>query len=257
MKKGIKIRKKNKQFKKLKIADFQTGKLPAVAVSIIESDFQKIVKQIAIANNASCDLIEWRVDFFISKFKTIPSLNELKVIAKSTNKPMIFTWRTFEEGGQAPFKLEMYLELYRRAVASNFQVLDIEYRHFNLLRTFISEVEGEIPIICSWHDFNHVSKSLLSQGIKMSQTGAEIIKVAVMPQTSSEVDLFLKETKKLNNRISQPLISVAMGSKAQNTRLIGYKFGSSLTFGSLKDPSAPGQYNVEILRRQLNELNRL
>jgi 3-dehydroquinate dehydratase I len=237
-------------FKSFKIGDFQTNKLPAVAVAITGTTLCEVEEQLSIANESSCDVIEWRIDYLLKNNLMISS-EILKKIFNQTSKPLILTWRTIREGGQYSFERQKYCEIYKLAVDIGFQAVDIEFAIFPELFDLISQIKGRASIICSWHDFNQVPNDLYVQAIEMSLSKSDVIKIAVMPHNEKELDEFLTITKKINEKISQPLISIAMGSIGSKSRVIGHKYGSSLTFGQIGHPSAPGQFNVEKLRKLL------
>lgn len=207
-------------------------------------------EQLKLANKSSCDVIEWRIDYFL-KNNLLPSKEIFQAVVNRSNKPLILTLRTIREGGQCLFERKKYCKIYNLAVDAGFKAVDIEFALFPELFDLISQLKGEVSIICSWHNFDQVPLDLYDQAIDMSLSKADIIKIAMMPRSSVELSQFLMSTKQINEEIDQPLISVAMGSIGQKSRIIVYKYGSSLTFGKIGHPSAPGQFNVEKLRKDL------
>jgi 3-dehydroquinate dehydratase-1 len=51
--------------------------------------------------------------------------------------------------------------------------------------------------------------------------------------------------------VALPLISMSMGAYGSLSRMIGWAFGSTVTFAVGKDSSAPGQVPIEELRAVL------
>jgi 3-dehydroquinate dehydratase-1 len=81
----------------------------------------------------------------------------------------------------------------------------------------------------------------------MADTSADIIKLAVMPESEKDVDYLLQTTKNVN--ISQPLITMSMGEIGKRSRIEGYEYGSEMTFAVLDGTqgSAPGQLTINEL----------
>lgn len=81
----------------------------------------------------------------------------------------------------------------------------------------------------------------------MSRTGADIIKLAVMPKTLADVQLLLDATQDAS--VQQPLITISMGLIGQQSRVVGYRYGSEMTFATLdnQQTSAPGQLTIDEL----------
>ena len=54
----------------------------------------------------------------------------------------------------------------------------------------------------------------------------------------------MRATHEVGERVEVPLLTMAMGTAGQTTRLTGEVFGSALTFCALGTPSAPGQVEL-------------
>ena len=81
--------------------------------------------------------------------------------------------------------------------------------------------------------------------------GADILKIAVMPQSRKDVVTLLSATEEMDCRTTRPLITMSMGPLGMISRLCGEVFGSSLTFGSVGKTSAPGQVSAKELANVL------
>jgi len=241
-------------FKPLQLNNFKTSNFPALAVSITASSYLEICKQIIQADKSRADVIEWRLDYFLAQRKSLSktlTLSDFKKIRGLTEKPLILTWRTTSQGGRMPFDLRLYSCFYQWAVFANFAAVDVEFQLFKKITKLINSLDGKIAIICSWHDFQKLPSNFLTLGEKMSQSQAQILKIAVTPHSKAEVIKLLIQTRELNSHIQQPLISIGMGDVGQISRIIGFKFGSSLTFSQLNMSSAPGQLPLQKLQDEL------
>ena len=92
-------------------------------------------------------------------------------------------------------------------------------------------------------------QELLTIGLKL---GADIPKIAVMPQSKKDVLTLLAATEEMaSEHADRPIITISMGKDGMISRLCGEVFGSALTFGTAGKASAPGQINVDELRQVL------
>ena len=86
----------------------------------------------------------------------------------------------------------------------------------------------------------------------MDQMGADILKIAAMPQSRKDVLTLLSATEEMDRRTTKPLITMSMGPAGMISRLCGEVFGSALTFGAVGKVSAPGQIDAKDLAHVLN-----
>ena len=92
---------------------------------------------------------------------------------------------------------------------------------------------------------------------KMQDMGADILKVAVMPQNKADVLTLLSATEEMYRLYAQrPLLTMSMASDGVISRLCGEVFGSAATFGMVGQGSAPGQIPADQLEQVLEILHR-
>ena len=89
----------------------------------------------------------------------------------------------------------------------------------------------------------------------MEELGADISKIAVMPQSRKDVLTLLSVTEERSRHALRPVITMSMSETGLISRLAGEVFGSAVTFGSVTNASAPGQIPVEQLSRVLDILH--
>lgn len=164
--------------------------------------------------------------------------------------PIILTYRTKAQGGQGELSPIEYTTLMVSALHSgyHFAAVDVEYTLASELRDKIIAAahETNTTVILSYHDFNE-TRAVDQLITDMSRTGADIIKLAVMPKTLADVQLLLDATQDAS--VQQPLITISMGLIGQQSRVVGYRYGSEMTFATLdnQQTSAPGQLTIDEL----------
>ena len=115
-----------------------------------------------------------------------------------------------------------------------------------------------LPVVGSNHDFFKTpdKENLISRLQKMQDMGADIPKIAVMPQSVADVITLQAATEEFSNKLAdRPIITMSMGPKGVITRLSGELYGSSMTFGAVGQVSAPGQIPVEKLQTAMSILH--
>ncbi|WP_139378154.1 type I 3-dehydroquinate dehydratase, partial [Salmonella enterica] len=178
-----------------------------------------------------------------------------------TDKPLLFTFRSAKEGGEQALTTEQYIALNRAAVDSGLvDMIDLE------LFTGDDEVKAtvgyahqhNVAVIMSNHDFHKTpaAEEIVQRLRKMQELGADIPKIAVMPQTKADVLTLLTATVEMQERYAdRPIITMSMSKTGVISRLAGEVFGSAATFGAVKKASAPGQISVADLRTVLTILH--
>ena len=77
---------------------------------------------------------------------------------------------------------------------------------------------------------------------QMQQGGADVAKLAVMPQNADDVVRILKLTNDIKQKYpTLPVVTMSMGALGVVSRMAGEIFGSCITFGAVGETSAPGQ----------------
>ena len=91
----------------------------------------------------------------------------------------------------------------------------------------------------------------------MKELNADIPKIAVMPQSESDVLTLLCATNEMKEKYSDiPIITMSMAGMGLISRIAGEFFGSALTFGAADKASAPGQIRAEDLYNVLQVLHK-
>lgn len=250
--------------KTVKIRDLILGGgRPKICVPIVgktESEILTEAEKIADIYNKGADLCEWRVDWYESVF----SYEKLEETAAKLRKilgsmAILATFRTYGEGGVKPCATAEYAELVRKMCAiQQVDTIDIElFTGDVLVRELVEEAHHNgKAVIMSSHDFHKTPEKaeIRARLSCMEALGADILKIAVMPESPADVITLLDATVSMRATLQAPIITMSMGSLGMVSRISGSLTGSCLTFGSMSQASAPGQIPAEELMKILNTL---
>jgi len=240
----------------VKVRNLEIGvELPKICVPIVDKTEEEILKSARKITTTKADLVEWRVDWFeeIFDFEKVQSvLQKLREILEE--RPILFTCRTTCEGGEIALTENQYKFLNCCAIESGYvDLIDIEMFHYteavNELLTFAHE-KG-VKVVGSNHEFHATPEKdeIIRRLVFMQEAGADIPKIAVMPQDKQDVLTLLCATEEMvREHNATPVVTMSMGPQGVISRIAGKVFGSAMTFGTVGKASAPGQLEVEDLR---------
>lgn len=240
---------------KIKHISFDSKTTLKVCVAIIATTEAAFIMDWQETKREDIDVIEWRADYFTGDDSAILTLLEKE------HRPVIYTIRTKEEGGELPYQKDQYIIRYKQAIDSGvIDVIDLEWARDSEGKTMLidyAKAKG-VKVITSYHDFHSTpsyedGKKLLSA---LANDGGDIVKLAVMPESKQDVLTLLALTVEAEHLITQPVITMSMGEQGTISRLLGEWTGSILTFGSVSQASAPGQLSVTQLTHTLQDLHR-
>ena len=234
---------------------------PLVCVPVMESSKEEILRETRRLEEAHTEMIEWRVDAFenVESPNAIREiLNEMKHIIKESI--LVYTFRSKNQGGCKALSAADIYDIHQVAAESDVvDFIDVEYFEAKNPQKEIAMLrEMGAYVIASHHDFEQtpdpeVIRMLLEQ---IRESGADVVKLAVMPQNMWDVLHLLEETNRFHeNHPDYPLITMSMGAKGGISRVAGEFFGSCVTFGAGGQASAPGQLPVKQLEEILHILH--
>ena len=116
-----------------------------------------------------------------------------------------------------------------------------------------------VKVVASNHDFHKTpaKSDIIYRLRKMQDMGADIPKIAVMPQNKRDVLTLLAATEEMvTDYADRPVITMSMAGTGLISRLCGEVFGSALTFGAVGKASAPGQMNAADLSEILTLIHK-
>ena len=228
--------------------------IPKIIVPIVETTRKEIIRKAESLADVRVDIVEWRADWFEEAADPAAVEEVLKGLRSALgNTPLLFTFRTLREGGEKAIDPQDYAALNISMARSGFaDLIDVEiFTGDEIVREIIESAhERGVKIVGSSHDFDRTpeKEEIVGRLKKMQQMGADIPKIAVMPQNRKDVLTLLLATEEMTAEYAdRPIITMSMSGTGLISRLCGEVFGSSCTFGAVGKVSAPGQMNVEDL----------
>ncbi|HCQ0107147.1 type I 3-dehydroquinate dehydratase [Citrobacter braakii] len=235
---------------------------PKIIVSLMGKDIATVKSEALAYREADFDILEWRVDHFTEVSSVDAVLEAARAIRKViADKPLLFTFRSAKEGGEQALAVENYIALNRAAVDSGLvDMIDLElFTGDELIKATVEYAHAKnVAVIMSNHDFHKTpaAQEIVLRLRKMQELGADIPKIALMPQNKTDVLTLLGATLEMQERYAdRPIITMSMAKTGVISRLSGEVFGSAATFGAVKKASAPGQISVTDLRTVLTILH--
>lgn len=234
------------------------GTQPAICVPLTGTSTEALMLQVREAAQLSCDVVEWRGDFYTDirdeeiVFKTLSKIRPIL-----SDKLLLFTLRSHREGGHTVLSDEEYLKIIQAVIKTELaELIDVElFIREDVLDSLLKAAKAKgIKVILSNHDFHQTppEEEIIRRLKMMQEKGADLCKIAVMPTCRQDVLTLMSATLAMWEQFAKkPLIAMSMGELGKITRITGSFFGSSMTFGSLNEASAPGQIPFADLKEQL------
>ncbi|WP_114195238.1 type I 3-dehydroquinate dehydratase [Edaphovirga cremea] len=236
---------------------------PRICVSLVGKTLSEIQAAAQELSRIDADVIEWRVDHFndVEDLAAVKqALQEIRGILPEA--PLLFTFRSREEGGERAISKDAYFLLNATVVATGLvDMIDVELfsDEVQIPALLAHAHQSGVKVIMSNHDFHKTpaKEEIIYRLRRMQELGADLPKIAVMPQSPLDVLTLLEATWVMKQEYAtQPLITMSMGGTGVISRLAGQVFGSAMTFGAARQASAPGQIDVAKLRSILTLLDK-
>lgn len=233
---------------------------PKLAVPITGKTTADILAAVDPIKAADPDVVEWRIDFF----EGVTDKEQLQQTGQWLRSALgsialLTTFRTQGEGGELALSDADYFQVCQNVLAGGFtDALDVErYHDETAVKDLVQRAHANnVIVIMSNHDFDKTpaKADLVNRLTSMVDFGADIAKMAVMPQSADDVLTLLTATNEAHQTLSQPVITMSMGDLGKVSRLAGEVFGSCLSFATVGAASAPGQIALDHLRPELEDL---
>jgi len=246
----------------VKVRNIQLGRdRPKLAVPITGRSLPTLLKQLSPIVAAKPDLVEWRIDYFEAVTQRDQLIAAGQAIRQALGEiALLTTFRTQGEGGALLLPAETdYFEICQNVLAGGFtDALDVErYHDETAVKQLVTAAHAQkVVVVMSNHDFQATPSAteIVSRLTDMARLGADVPKIAVMPQSVEDVLTLLTATNQAHQTLSQPLITMSMGDLGKVSRVAGEVFGSCLSFATVGAGSAPGQVALAQLRPILQTL---
>lgn len=232
---------------------------PKIIVPLVGKTADSILEAAEQARDLDCDLIEWRIDFYeeVATPQKVAALSHQ--VKQAVQKPLLVTFRTKKEGGELELPDDQYFAIYKEVLtqgAADLLDLELFMPAEEVASTIELAHENGVKVVMCNHDFDATpsQEEIVRRLSLMEEKGADICKIAVMPQSNKDVLTLLAATAEMKEKATRPLITMSMGALGMVSRVSGEAFGSAATFGAAKQASAPGQVPVSVLREILATL---
>ena len=237
------------------------GEKPLICLPLMAKQKSDLFEQAGQAKTLMPDLLEWRVDCFEQAEDRDACLESLKELKKAIGSiPLIFTCRSRLEGGHSKISEEKRLELISRALMTgDIDIADVEMSSGMDFVDSIKNITEQTrsKLILSYHNFDKTppEEFIVDKLIQAEKMGADIAKVAVMPENNRDVLALMSATDRARTTLVRvPIITMSMGPLGAVTRLAGGQFGSDITFAAGAVSSAPGQLAIADVRMVMDIL---
>ena len=232
---------------------------PKICVPIVGETMEQLKDEATLLEQLELDVVEWRVDFY-EHVEDLEKVKEVLSVIRGIlpEVPLIFTFRSANEGGEKEVSTSYYFELNKEIAKTGLiDIVDVElFNEEEDVKALIETAHAKnVYVIISNHDFDKTpaKEELITRLRKAQELGGDLPKIAVMPNSTADVITLLDATNTMNELYAdRPVITMSMAGKGVISRLAGEVFGSALTFGAAKNASAPGQIPVSELRYVLN-----
>lgn len=221
-----------------------------LVVSVTPRNLEE-AQQIDAHRFTDADLIEWRADFLEKDeiLKVAPAIFE-----KFAGRELLFTLRTKKEGGNIQLSDEEYVTLIKD-VAHLYQPDYVDFEYFSHKEKF--EEMLEFPnLVLSYHNFNETPENMVEILSELTSLTPKAVKVSVMAHSEQDVlDLmnYTRGFKTLNPE--QEFATISMGKVGKISRIASDLTGSSWSFASLDEATAPGQISLSNMKKIRDILN--
>lgn len=259
---------KNTEMKKIRpvcVRNLTIGEgIPKICIPLTGKDEEAILSEAEKIKELPADLAEWRADWFDGVFDEERVRHILQKLREKLGElPLLFTFRTAAEGGEKEIGKEAYVRLNSIAAESGCaDLIDAEFfSGQDVTGAVIQNAQKrKVKVILSSHDFQKTpdKEEMICRLRQMQETGADIVKLAVMPQSRQDVLELLCATEEMNRKYAdRPVVTMSMSKTGTISRLCGEVFGSAITFGSAGKESAPGQVKAADLHEILKFLHEI
>jgi len=215
-----------------------------IAVPIVSKSVDGALKDVKLAEDLGADMVEFRLDYMSALTD-----DSLRKLMSAANVVKIVTARRKIDGGYFRGNEKERLMLLEKACSLGADYVDIEID----VDFSVFENAGA-KIICSYHNFNQTPcvGDLLMILKSCAAKQASVVKIVTMAAKYSDNATILEFLERSGDVLSKDvkIVSFCMGEKGKLSRVLCTRFGSFLTFASLKKgrESALGQVDVSLMK---------
>ncbi|RCI07428.1 hypothetical protein L249_3776 [Ophiocordyceps polyrhachis-furcata BCC 54312] len=221
-------------------------------VSLTLTDIVKARDMIpGVVNGA--DAVEVRIDLLADQTPDA-ILKQVSTLRYMSKRPIVFTVRTKNQGGQFPNdETEKLLVIYHLALKMAVEYLDVEVATDDNILQAVTDSRRHTRIIASHHDPEGIlswrNASWIPFYNRALQFG-DVIKLVGLARTMEDNYYLANFKSKILSSQKTPLIAVNMGSLGKLSRILN-GFFTPVSHPDLPFPAAPGQMSAAQIRQGL------
>ena len=235
---------------------------PKTIISVMGADADECLAVIEEGKEAGVELFEWRGDFNDDR-RDIDKMVEIgkKLSAVVPDHPLLFTLRTKSQGGNDTYSAEEYFALNEALIKADIlDIVDIEtwIGDEKVIKLVDLAHEHNVIALVSYHNFAGTPSVewMVNLMTHMLDMGADIPKCAVMAHNTTDALKLMMATDEVRRlHTDGPCLTMAMGREGSISRIAGEYFGNDITFCSLAKASAPGQVDVRLARKIMDDIH--
>lgn len=224
-----------------------------ICVPIVSQTYDELVVEIESIKSNPPDVIEWRVDQFVKNDNLEEIVKALKHInSEMADIPLIFTliYNPIKNDEEKNVKLDIYRNVakYKCIDLFNINPNGFEDEVESIIKEFNNE---DIFVILTERNYYEtpLKDEMLARLKKLEYLGANMCQLVVTPKNDLDVLTLLETVHDFHHRFGNiPCIGISSTNKGFISRVMGYKYGSAMTYGYSKKPSFAGQIRVDDMR---------
>lgn len=224
-------------------------KTPAICAAVIGEDVSVMTAGVAKAIEQKADIIEIRLD-------GLRKLDDWEKLLK-TDVPLILTNRAEREGGRFKGEERTRVNHLLKGLAEGVSCIDIELSTSQPLLDEVVKAAKKrgTSLLLTHHDFNATPSidTLTDIAKQMTDAGCDIAKIVTFAKTPRDVLTVLDFLTQVPNSVAVPVIAFAMGKAGRISRIAAPLFGSPIVYAAAAEATAPGQFDIETVKRLLRE----
>ena len=185
--------------------------MPKICVPIVGVTKEAILEEAKAITKLPADVVEWRIDWFENVFDFAALEDVMKGLREVLgDMPILMTFRTSKEGGEKAIEDEVYADINIKAAQTGYvDMVDVEvFTGDEIVKKIIDGAHAAgVKVVASNHDFFKTpdKDDIVGRLRKMQDLGADIPKIAVMPQNKKDVLTLLAATEEMANEYADRL----------------------------------------------------
>lgn len=223
------------------------GSKPLFCVPLVAAELDPLLEQAEAARALVPDLVEWRADSYVNQ-STDAFVDAASRLRSALGEiPIIFTLRIKSEGGARDIDQDLRSRCIEAVLCSRYaDLIDLELSNGPEFLTPLIDTahKNRVSVIVSFHDFEKTGSDdeLMATITSIVEAGADIAKIACMPQSAQDALRMLRATLAARQAFPEvPLCTMSMGKLGLITRVAGFLYGSDMAFAVGQQVSASGQ----------------